>query len=122
VVVKLTRVVLLAPLVAGVSLARRRHGQAVSAGGTRRPPVLPLFVAGFLAAVVIRSTGVVPTSWLGDVKALEKVLLSAALFGLGTGVQLSKLRRIGGRPLILGLGAWALVAVVAYGGVLVIGV
>ena len=121
VVVKLTRVVLLAPLVAGVSLARRRHGKAVPARGTRRPPLLPLFVAGFLAAVALRSTGVIPDGWLANAKSLEKVLLSAALFGLGTGVQLSKLRRIGGRPLVLGLGAWGLVAAVSYAGVLVIG-
>ncbi len=122
VVVKLTRVVLLAPLVAGVSLARRRQGQATPARGTRRPPLLPLFVAGFLASVALSSTGIVPDGWLANAKTLEKVLLSAALFGLGTGVQLSKLRRIGGRPLVLGLGAWALVAVVSYAGVLVIGV
>jgi len=123
VVVKLTRVVLLAPLVAGVSLARRRHGETgrPAAAVRRSPPLLPLFVAGFLAAVALRSTGIVPDGWLASAKTLEKVLLSAALFGLGTGVQLSKLRRIGGRPLVLGLGAWALVAVVSYAGVLVIG-
>lgn len=42
VVVKLSRVVLLAPLVAGVSVARSRQG-LVGAGS--RPPVVPLFVA-----------------------------------------------------------------------------
>ena len=49
VVVKLTRVVLLAPVVAGVSLWRRRGETAVY--GTWRPPLVPLFVVGFLAMV-----------------------------------------------------------------------
>ena len=59
VVVKLTRVVLLAPLVAGVSLWWRRNETAVY--GTRRPPLVPLFVVGFLAMVGLRTTGVVPS-------------------------------------------------------------
>lgn len=125
VVVKLTRVVLLAPIVAGVSLRRsRRSGPAgtvrTPTGG--RPPMLPLFVVGFLGAIALRSTGLVPNDWLAVARTVERLVLCAALVGLGTGVQLSRLRRVGGRPLVLGIGAWALVAVVAYLGVVVTGV
>ena len=56
IVVKLTRVALLAPLVIAISLSWRRR-QPV---GTERPPLVPLFVLGFLAMVVLRSTGIVP--------------------------------------------------------------
>lgn len=56
VVVKLSRVVLLAPLVMLVSLAERRRTGATG----ERPPVLPLFVVGFLTAVAVRSTGLLP--------------------------------------------------------------
>lgn len=39
------------------------------------------------------------------------------LVGLGSNVDLRKLRAVGGRPLALGLGSWALVAIVALGAV-----
>ncbi len=120
IVVKLTRVVLLAPLVAGMSLYLRRRG-AAPAAGTARPPVLPLFVAGFLAAIAIRSTGVLPTRVLADIKTVETVLFAAALVGLGAGVEVAKLRRIGARPLVLGLSSWALIAVASAVGVSVLG-
>jgi uncharacterized integral membrane protein (TIGR00698 family) len=113
VVVKLTRVVLLAPLVAGVSLSRRT---AVSTG-TRKPPPLPLFVAGFLASVGLASTGLLPHVMLSGAARVQSVLLVAALFGLGTGIHVPSLMRTGGRSLLLGLVSWVLVAGVAYAGV-----
>jgi uncharacterized membrane protein YadS len=54
VVVKLTRVVLFAPMVAGVSLARRRRGDAPA---NHRSPIRPLFVAAFLAMIAVRTLG-----------------------------------------------------------------
>lgn len=119
VVVKLSRVVLLAPLVAGVSLARRRT--ATPATAARRPPLLPLFVAGFLAAIALASTGLLPTPVLDAAKTAQGVLLAAALVGLGTGIHLPTLRRTGGRALLLGLLSWLLVAAVAYLGVRLLG-
>lgn len=127
VVVKLSRVVLLAPLVTGVALVRTRRLRRAAAeqpsregapgAQARRPPVLPLFVAGFLAAIVVSSTGVLPAAALADVKVVQQVLLVAALVGLGTGIHLPALRRTGGRALLLGLASWILVAAVAYAGV-----
>ncbi len=112
VVVKLTRVVLLAPMVAAVVVVARRsatNAGAASAAGPR-PPVVPLFVVGFLAAVATRSTGALSTGWLDAVRSAESVLLAAGLVGLGTGVSLTKLRRIGGRPVLLAALAWIVVA------------
>lgn len=117
VVVKLSRVVLLAPLVACVALSRRR--QATPTTGSR-PPLVPSFIAGFLAAIVLSSTGLVPDSALSAAKTVQEVLLAAALVGLGTGIHLQTFRRTGGRALVLGLGSWLLVAAVAYAGVLVL--
>jgi uncharacterized integral membrane protein (TIGR00698 family) len=116
VVVKLTRVVLLAPLVAGVALLRAR-GRGTLVGAGRRPPVVPLFVAGFLAAIALASTRVVPAAVLSVAHGVQSVLLTAALVGLGTGISLRALRHTGGRALALGLLSWLLVAAVAYVGV-----
>lgn len=122
VVVKLTRVVLLAPLVASVGLSarRRRHGSGPPAGSPaerRMPPPVPLFVAGFLAAIALTSTGLLPESVLAVAKSVQSALLVAALFGLGTGIHVPALVRTGRRSLVLGLASWVLVATVAYAGV-----
>ena len=118
VVVKLTRVVLLAPLVASLSFARRRRVRpsdpaTEGSAGHRRVPVVPLFVVGFLATIIIRTTGVVPARSLDGIKLAQTALLGAALFGLGCGVDIGRLRRVGGKPLVLGLISWLLVAGVA---------
>jgi len=47
VVVKLTRVALLAPIVAGINLNRRRTTAQNLDSAADRPPVLPMFVVGF---------------------------------------------------------------------------
>lgn len=116
VVVKLSRVVLLAPLVAGVALTRSRRGVR-TVSSARRPPVLPLFVVGFLVAIALASTGLLAPDLLAGAKTLQGVLLTAALVGLGTGIHVPTLRRTGGKALLLGLLSWVLVASVAYAGV-----
>lgn len=120
VLVKLMRVAVLAPLVAGVGLSLRARAAARGAG-KRRPPVLPLFVAGFMGMVAVRSTGWVPGSVLDLAGHAQELLLAAALFGLGAAVDLPSLARTGGRVAALGLCAWVVVAGVSYGGVLLVG-
>jgi uncharacterized integral membrane protein (TIGR00698 family) len=121
-VVKLTRVVLLAPLVAAVALRRRHRSIEFGAeeGDEQHPPILPLFVCGFLAAIVVRSSGVLSPATLATIATTEKLVLTVALVGLGMGVRVSRLRRLGGRPLVLGLLAWPLVAGVAFVGTMIL--
>ncbi|MZD04731.1 putative sulfate exporter family transporter [Streptomyces sp. SID5785] len=127
VLVKLIRVAMLAPLVAGVALARRRSRQAPTdpaapSEKTARPALFPLFVAGFLAMVALRTTGLLGTATLNAADSAQELLLAAALFGLGTAVHLPTLSRSGGaRTALLGLASWILVAGAAYGGVLLTG-
>jgi uncharacterized integral membrane protein (TIGR00698 family) len=124
IVVKLTRVLLLAPLVAGVSTAQRRSARArrflpepTPVDSAHRPAPVPLFLIGFVVAVLLRSSGLMPAAALHWGQQAQQILLAAALFGLGTGVSWRLLRRAGGRPLLLGLLSWVLVATVAYVGV-----
>lgn len=116
VVVKLTRVVLLAPIVAGVSIHRGRERMALGNDDdkvTDRPPLLPGFVLGFLALMVLRTTGIVPAPAIDLAKTIEGILLTIALVGLGAGVRFGRLRKLGGQPLVLGFVAWFLVAAVS---------
>jgi len=115
IIVKLTRVMMLAPLVAGVSMVRRRTTDVRTRG--KRPPMIPLFVCGFITAIAINSAVDLPNRFLADAKWIEKLLLAAALVGLGAGVDVRKLRAIGSRPLVLGLLSWATIAVLAAVGV-----
>ncbi|NUR83723.1 MAG: putative sulfate exporter family transporter [Nonomuraea sp.] len=112
VTVKLGRVILLAPIVALTTL-RERAGAPVSG---KRPPVVPLFVAGFLAMVVVRSTGLVPAVVTDTVPVVTNVLMAAALFGLGTGIDLRKLLK-GGRVMLLGAIATAMIGTISLAGV-----
>jgi uncharacterized integral membrane protein (TIGR00698 family) len=116
VVVKLTRVMLLAPLVTGVSIRRSRRTMQ-DAGD--RPAPIPAFVAGFLLLVAIRSSGVVPESIISTTATIEKLLFAVALVGLGAGVRIDRIRKLGGAPLVLGALASGLVAVVSLAAVLV---
>lgn len=118
VVVKLTRVALLAPMVAGMGVLERRAGG--DAGG-KRPPVVPPFVAGFLAMLLLRSADVVPGPLLTGAKQTSTVLLAAAMFGLGTSVRVGALLRTGRRGLLLGLLSTVLVGAVSLTALSVLG-
>ncbi|SIQ78782.1 YeiH family protein [Micromonospora avicenniae] len=123
VLVKLMRVALLAPLVALVAIGLRRRARAQRAeraGGERtaKPTLVPLFVVGFLVMIAVRSTGWLPAGVLDGASLAQEVLLTAALFGLGSAVHLPTLARTGGRAAALGVSAWAVVAGVSYAGVL----
>ncbi|MFF1715674.1 YeiH family protein [Streptomyces sp. NPDC058268] len=118
VLVKLMRVAVLAPLVAAVGLSVRARSTARETG-KRRPPVLPLFVAGFLGMVAVRSSGWVPGTALDVAGHAQELLLAAALFGLGSAVDLPSLTRTGGRVAAVGLCAWVVVAGASYLGVVV---
>ncbi len=62
---------------------------------------MPLFVAGFIAMVLLRSTGVVPPLVVDAAKIGQNWLLAAAMFALGTSVHWTVIRRAGRRPLLL---------------------
>lgn len=120
VIVKLTRVVLLAPLVFGVGLYLYRRRDAAPAESGKRPPLVPLFVAGFIVVIVLNSVVTLPSGLLEAIGVVQEVLLTVALFALGTGIHWQVMRRAGGRPLLLGGLSWLLVAGVAYAGVMLI--
>ena len=117
VVVKLTRVMLLAPLVTGVSISRSRRVDTASEGTHHAP--IPGFVAAFLLLVVVRSSGLVPAGIIELTAAVEKFLFAVALVGLGAGVRFDRLRTLGGAPLALGALASGIVAAVSLIAVLV---
>ena len=127
--VKLARVLMLAPMAAGASIHQRRQQcRAVTAGeaeatsrAVKRPPIVPLFVLGFVAAMLLRTTGVLPEPVLGVGQVLQTLLLSAAMFALGLGVHLKSLMRVGYRPVLLGLLSTVVILGISLGGIAALG-
>ncbi|MDF9876440.1 YeiH family protein [Cellulosimicrobium cellulans] len=140
-VAKLARVALLAPLVAvaGVVVARGARRAALArvgsagadgAAGTATDPTadsatprvapVPWFVVGFVAAVALRSLGVVPASLLAALATATTVAFVAAMFALGLGVDVPYLLRTGRRALVLGGLSALLVTTTALVGVLLL--
>ncbi|MCS4275767.1 putative integral membrane protein (TIGR00698 family) [Mycetocola sp. BIGb0189] len=118
VVVKLTRVVLLAPMVTGTALVVRARERRNSASqetpvSATLPPILPLFVAGFLLMIVLRSFDLVAPGVLDVAAQAQDWLLALALFSLGAGVRVGELRRGGARTALLALASWVLIALLA---------
>jgi len=111
IVVKLTRVLLLGPLLAWIAWSQRRPGLP------RRQLAPPLFVLGFLGAALLRSADAVPDGLLEAIADAKVILLAVALFAVGARVEVRRLLAVGARPLLLGFASWAIVAAVAYAGV-----
>jgi uncharacterized integral membrane protein (TIGR00698 family) len=145
VVVKLTRVILLAPVVAAAGVHQRtvisREARneaerdeealngAVENGAVnpdtdgaelRLPPVVPLFVIGFVAMVGLRSTGWLSPGWLDAAASVQDLLLGTALFGLGSAVRVQTLLHTGARALLAALAAWFLIALLGLGAAVLI--
>jgi uncharacterized integral membrane protein (TIGR00698 family) len=110
VLVKLSRVVLLAPVVTAVGIVERRTRPAAPG---RRPPLVPLFVLGFLGAIAVRSAGLLPAAALDTAATLTTWALTGALFGLGTSISLRGLVAAGPRALALGALSTALVGAIS---------
>ncbi|NLH71289.1 MAG: putative sulfate exporter family transporter [Brooklawnia sp.] len=118
--IKLARVLCLAGVVAGYGLAFR----GTSAAGPQlrgRPSLVPGFVVGFLAMVVVGSVVSLPASVLGVAKTIQTAALAMAMAALGISMQARSLRNVGWRPFLLGLVATLIVSLVALTGVLLIG-
>lgn len=116
VTVKLARVLMLAPMIAAVSLGARRAAGNSSDGGsgadTKLPPIMPLFVLGFIVMVVIASLHIVPQPVLDVAKIAQTFLLASAMFALGLGVHVKSLIKLGGRPLVLGAASTVVIILV----------
>lgn len=120
VVVKLARVLMLAPLIAVIGIWMSRTSDSHTSNRPKQP-LVPLFVAGFIAAAVVRTTNILPTVALDYIKIVQTFLLAAAMFALGLGVKFATLRKVGGRPVILAVIVTCVVAAIAFVGAYIAG-
>jgi uncharacterized integral membrane protein (TIGR00698 family) len=108
-VAKLTRVMMLAPLVIGLGILATRKMQDGATGAKAAPP-MPWFVLGFIAVMLLNSAITVAPQEKAQIVALTNFLLSMALAAMGLETDFAKLRQEGLKPLALAFCAWIFIA------------
>src|ERR1700722_9767693 len=110
-IAKLSRVMLLAPVVVALGLMARgagKHNPAASASSARPP--MPWFVLGFVALVGVNSLIAIPAETKIWIAAVTTFLLSVALAAMGLETDIRKLMAKGIRPALLGALAFLFIA------------
>jgi uncharacterized integral membrane protein (TIGR00698 family) len=109
---KLSRVMLLAPVVLTLGwAARRRDGAACD---KKRSVPVPLFLLGFIAAICINSSGIVPAADTAIIVKIDQFLLAFSLGAMGLETSFRKVREAGLRPMLLGSGAWLFISAFSF--------
>ncbi|MEV4605735.1 YeiH family putative sulfate export transporter [Neorhizobium sp. LMR1-1-1.1] len=111
---KLTRVVLLAPLIMTLAIAMRSDAGADTGEGQRVSTPMPWFVLGFIAMMLVNSAVSIPADMSRHIVMLTNFLLSMALAAMGLQANIGKLRAEGWRPLALGAFGWIFIAAFGY--------
>ena len=95
--VKLTRVLLLGPVVALLAILFRERDETTGGSSVTVKKLVPWFVIGFGVTVTLRSLGIVP-GWFADgAQESSRVLTAVAMAGLGLSVDVRSVRETGGR-------------------------
>jgi uncharacterized integral membrane protein (TIGR00698 family) len=106
-IAKLSRVMMLAPVVLTLSYFARHRRKNDEAAAS---PPLPWFVLGFIALVVLNSLVAIPPSAKAFIVPATTFLLSVALAAMGLETDIRKLKAEGLKPLLLGLAAFLFIA------------
>jgi len=108
VITKMVRVMMLAPVLMGLSAylgrgSRQTHGRPARGNAQARGIVIPWFAVAFIGVIAANSLIRMPVAaraWIGE---LDTVLLATAMAALGLTTHAGALRNAGARPLILAL-------------------
>jgi uncharacterized integral membrane protein (TIGR00698 family) len=97
--VKLVRVMMLGPMVAGIAVfvRSRRSRSAPATTGHRVFSFVPWFIAAFLILATFRSLSLIPDGAILPLQKIAGMLTVVSMAALGLGVDLRVIGRIGGR-------------------------
>ncbi|HEX7370780.1 MAG TPA: YeiH family protein [Rhodanobacteraceae bacterium] len=103
VIVKLTRVMLLVPVLLYISwIGSRRHGSGDNKGNMS----VPWFALIFVVAAAFNSLVTLPSSLKHALLVIDTLALAAAMAALGMETRFTKLRALGPKPLLLAVVLW----------------
>ncbi|MBQ2446786.1 MAG: putative sulfate exporter family transporter [Bacteroidales bacterium] len=100
--VKLTRALWIIPLALVSSLIFRAKGKKVS---------IPWFILLFVLAMVLNTFLPIPSAATDLIVMLSRKLLCMTLFLIGCGLSLSSIKKVGARPLALGMFLWIVISI-----------
>jgi uncharacterized integral membrane protein (TIGR00698 family) len=131
-VVKLVRVLMLGPVVLGVSLAAGylRDEAAPDAIESDRPrrgrpalrELVPWFIVGFLILALLRSLGAIPQALLKPLTTTASLLTTISMSALGLGVDIRIVARAGARVTVAVTASLIVLGAISYGLIRLLGV
>lgn len=113
IIVKLARVLMLAPLILAFGFWARSLKSAASAKASAPP--FPLFVFGFVFVVALNSLIPLSIELRTNIMAMTTFLMSMALGALGLQTNVRRLKGKGARPLMLGAASTLLIVALSFG-------
>lgn len=118
--VKLIRVAMLAPVVLIISLVVRNHVEDGALEG-KRPPILPMFVVGFLAFATLNSLHLIPAVVVEAMSSTSRWALLISIAAVGMKTSLKRILDVGGQAIALIVAETIFIALVVLFGVMLLG-
>jgi uncharacterized integral membrane protein (TIGR00698 family) len=126
-VIKLVRVLMLGPVVLGLSLlARELRADPRLDRPNRRSPdlheLVPWFITGFLVVLIVRSLGLIPQSLLPTITHVAAILTTISMAALGLGVDVRVVAKSGMRVTLAVTASLIILGLISYGLIRLVGV
>ena len=103
VIVKMTRVIMIAPMLIALGIYLSYDAKKVGVNATAVSLVIPWFAVYFIAMAGFNSMGVVPQNLVNIINEIDTFLLTMAMTALGMGTVFSKFRGLGLAPVYTSL-------------------
>jgi uncharacterized integral membrane protein (TIGR00698 family) len=110
-IVKLTRATLIIPVCIALAIAVAVREKRRGGSDFKLSRIFPWFILWFLVASAVRSAGLVPVALQAPLHVAAEFLIVVALTAVGLSANLRRMASTGVRPILLGLGVWAAVAI-----------
>lgn len=101
VIVKMLRVMMIAPLLIGVSLWLKFRPEQSEEGSGSGKVSIPWFAVLFLVVAGINSLGIIPQSVVDSINALDSFMLTMTMCALGMETNFAQIRKVGAAPVWL---------------------
>lgn len=126
-VIKLVRVLMLGPVVLGLSLLARdlRTDPRLDRANRRSPDLhelVPWFITGFLVVLIVRSLGLIPQSVLPTITHVAAILTTISMAALGLGVDVRVVAKSGVRVTLAVTASLIILGLISYGLIRLVGV
>ncbi len=114
VIVKMTRVIMIAPMLIVLGIWLSYRAQKKGAEGSKVKLVIPWFAVYFIGVAGFNSLNLVPTDIVNWINEIDTFLLTMAMTALGVGTRFSKFKGLGLAPVYTALGMFIWLVVGGY--------